>query len=191
MAFTLRNPRVVQTYTIVSIFCFIGSFCTAGACMGYGSSCWGAHGKRSDMQDVPVIRILAAKTLLSESPQKAQWILSRLMTRQPVLPFTDKYHVRWSGFSKDKTYVSPKWDRYTAPMNDETFESIRIPINNENENDERKASIIQSAMRKRNEKFENTPEILLVSSNEYDKLINDPYKLDVLKFLNEGNGKAE
>lgn len=38
-------------------------------------------------------------------------------------------------------------------------------------------------MRNKNEKFENTPEILLVSSNEYDKLINDPHKLDVLKFL--------
>lgn len=84
-----------------------------------------AHGKRSDIQNVPAIRILAAKTSLSESPQKAQWILSRLMTGQPVLPLTDKYHVRWSGFSKDKTYVLPKWDRYTAPINDETFESIR------------------------------------------------------------------
>lgn len=43
--------------------------------------------------------------------------------------------------------------------------------------------LLQSSMRNKNEKFESIPEILLVSSNEYDKLINNPQKLGVLKFL--------
>lgn len=34
-----------------------------------------------------------------------------------------------------------------------------------------------------NEKLENIPEILLVSTDEYDKPINNPRKLDILKFL--------
>lgn len=34
-----------------------------------------------------------------------------------------------------------------------------------------------------NEKLENIPEILLVSTDEYDMPINNPQKLDILKFL--------
>lgn len=91
-----------------------------------------AHGKRSDIQDVPTMRILAAKTLLNGSPQngiapsfKTQWILSRLIAGQPILPLTNKYHVRWGGFSKDKSYVPPKWDHDVAPMTDNGIKLIR------------------------------------------------------------------
>lgn len=38
-------------------------------------------------------------------------------------------------------------------------------------------------MRNINEKFENIPEILLVPTDEYDKPINSPQKLDIFKFL--------
>lgn len=38
-------------------------------------------------------------------------------------------------------------------------------------------------MRNINEKLENIPEILLVPTDEYDKPINNPQKLDILKFL--------
>lgn len=84
------------------------------------------------MQGIPTMRILAAKTLLNGSPQngiapsfKTQWILSRLITGQPILPLTDKYRVRWDGFPKDKSYVPLKWDHDTASMIDGDIESIR------------------------------------------------------------------
>lgn len=87
------------------------------------------HGKRNNIQDIPTMRILAAKTLLNKSPQndiapsaKTQWILSRLITG-PMLP--NKYHVRWDDFPKDKSYILPKWDHNTASMTDESIESIR------------------------------------------------------------------
>jgi len=38
-------------------------------------------------------------------------------------------------------------------------------------------------MRNINEKLENIPEILLVPTDEYEKPINNPQKLDILKFL--------
>lgn len=78
------------------------------------------------------MRILAAKPLLNESPQndiassfKTQWILSRLITGQPILPLTDKYRVRWDGFPKVKSYVPLKWDLDATSMTDENIESIR------------------------------------------------------------------
>lgn len=79
------------------------------------------------------MRILATKTLLNGSPQngiapsfKTQWILSRLITGQPILPLTDKYHVnRWDGFPKDKLSVSSKWDHDMASITDDGTESIR------------------------------------------------------------------
>ncbi|KMQ85564.1 hypothetical protein RF55_15807 [Lasius niger] len=151
-----------------------------------------AHGKRSD---APTMRILSAKTLLSGSPQnniahssKAQWTLSGLITGQLVSPLMDKYPVRWNDFPKDKTIIPSKWDM--APMNDDSTIPIRIPINNENEN-KRKISNAQGIMRSMNEKLENIPEILLVSTDEYDMPINNPQKLDILKFLNEKNGNTK
>lgn len=199
MALILRKPRaltiLVQTCTVMLFFCFVG--CAVGSCLSYGHSCWGAHGKRSDIQDVPTMRILTAKTL-NGSPQngiapsfKTQWILSRLIIGQPILPLTDKYRVRWGGFSKDKSYVSPKWDHDMASMTDDGTESIRIPLNNENEDNERRISNTQGTTRNMNEKLENNRDIFLISPGEYDKPINDPQKLDILKFLNERNGNTK
>ncbi|XP_018303611.1 uncharacterized protein, partial [Mycetomoellerius zeteki] len=78
------------------------------------------------------MRTLIAKTLLNGFPQdsiapssKVQWILSRLITRQPILPLMDKYHVKGNGFTKDKPYVPSKWDHNITPMIDESVESIR------------------------------------------------------------------
>ncbi|GAB1859840.1 hypothetical protein CAJAP_01078 [Camponotus japonicus] len=195
MALTLRKPRtmtiIMLTCIITLIFCIAD--CAAGSCLSYGHSCWGAHGKRSD---APAMRILTAKSLLSKSPQKnvvhsskAQWILSRLITGQPILPLTDKYPVRWNSFPKDKTFIPSKWD--AASLNDDSTISIRIPINNENENNKQKISNAQDVMRNINEKLENIPEILLVPTDEYEKPINNPQKLDILKFLNEENGNTK
>ncbi|XP_011870224.1 PREDICTED: uncharacterized protein LOC105563329 isoform X2 [Vollenhovia emeryi] len=199
MALILRKPRaltiLVQTCIVMLIVCSVG--CAAGSCLSYGHSCWGAHGKRSDVQGVPTVRFLAAKTLLNGSPQngiapsfKTQWILSRLIAGQPILPLTDKYRVRWGNFPKEKSYVPPKWNHDVAPMTDEGIESIRIPINNEHEDNERRISNTQGIKRNTNDKFENNREIFLISPGEYDKAINDPQKLDILKFL-EGNGDTK
>ncbi|XP_072747355.1 uncharacterized protein [Anoplolepis gracilipes] len=153
--------------------------------------CNSAHGKRNDAS---TMRILAAKTLRG-TPQnniarssKAQWILSRLIAGQPVLPLTDKYPVRWNGFPNDKTFIPSKWD--TAPLNDDSTISVRVPINNENEKNKRKISNTQDTMLNMNEKLENIPEILLVS-DEYDKPINNPQKLDIFKLLNEETGNMK
>ncbi|RLU23751.1 hypothetical protein DMN91_003957 [Ooceraea biroi] len=198
MALALRNPRtltIVQTCIIMLIFCFAG--CAAGSCLSYGHSCWGAHGKRSEDQVGATMRILAAKTSSNGSPHndvvpssKTQWILSRLIAGQPVLPSSDKYRVRWSDFTKDKdVYASPKWEYNVAPINDESIEPMRIPINNES--NEKKINDAQGIMRTVNEKLGNVPEIVLVSSNGYDKPINGFRKLDVLELLNERNGNAK
>jgi len=89
-----------------------------------------AHGKRSDGQ---VGDILAAKASSNESPRngvvpssKTQWILSRLIAGQPVLPLPAKYRVRWSGLAKDRdAYASPKWEYDTdAATYDEGVEPI-------------------------------------------------------------------
>lgn len=101
-----------------------------------------AHGKRSD---TPPTRILTAKSLWSELPQnniahssKMQWILSRLITGQPILPLTDKYPVRWNNLPKDKTFISSKWD--AASLNDDNTISIRW-IFYEEQTRERQASM--------------------------------------------------
>lgn len=59
----------------------------------------------------------------------------------------------------------------------------RIPLNNENEDNERRISNTQGTTRNMNEKLENNRDIFLISPGEYDKPINDPQKLDILKFL--------
>lgn len=76
------------------------------------------------------MRILAAKT--SSNPHddvpssKTQWILSRLIAGQPVLPLSDKYRVRWSGLVKEKdAYASPKWEYNVATADDESVDAIR------------------------------------------------------------------
>jgi len=77
------------------------------------------------------MRILAAKNLLNASQNsiapffKTQWILSRLITGQPMLSLTEynKYPVRDS-FPKDKSYSLPKWD-HDVTTTDESIESIR------------------------------------------------------------------
>ncbi|XP_011136242.2 uncharacterized protein LOC105181279 isoform X2 [Harpegnathos saltator] len=201
MASSSRNSFtltiVVHTSIIMLNFCFVE--CAGVTCLNIGHSCWGAHGKRSDVQDAaPALRILAAKALLSELPKngiassssssssKAQWLLSRLIAGQPVLPLTDQYRVRWNNKMKDKTYVPTEW---TEHMDDETLESIRVPINKANE---KKVNNAKDTMCSSNEKSENTAEILLVSPDEYDeKPINDPRNFDILKLLNVRNGKME
>lgn len=199
MAVTSKKPRaltiLVQTCIVTLILCFAD--CEAGnddACLSYGHTCWGGHGKRSDVQDIPATRILAIKSLLENgfaSSSKTQWILSRLIAGQPILPLIDKYRVRQDGFRKDKSYVPPKWNRNMAPITDESIESIRISINNENKDNGRKISSAQGTMRNMNGKLENSPEVLLISPGEYDKPINDPQKLNLLKLLNEANGGAK
>lgn len=193
MALILKKPLTLTIYLqiciIMSIFCSTG--CAAG-CLSYGNACWGAHGKRSDIRDKHTMRIL---TLLNGFPQnggiipssKAQWVLSRFNTGQPMLPLTDKYHVRWDDFPNDKSYLPLKWDYNTAPIADESIESIRSSFNNRKENNARKISNIQGTMRNMNQKFKDNSEILLISPGEYDKPINDPQKLDILKLLNERN----
>ncbi|KAL0125826.1 hypothetical protein PUN28_004707 [Cardiocondyla obscurior] len=196
MALTLKKPRaltiLMQTCTVMLIFCFAG--CAAGSCLSYGHSCWGAHGKRSDVQGAPIMRILAGKVLLNESPQndlassfKTQWILSHLIAGQPVLPLTDKYRDRWGGFLKNRSYVSPKWDHDAAPITDEDTESIRIPMNNESEGNERRISNTKDTVRNMNENLKNNREIFLISSGEPSMPITDPQKLNIFKLLNERN----
>ncbi|XP_032681203.1 uncharacterized protein LOC116848812 isoform X2 [Odontomachus brunneus] len=165
-------------------------------CLNFGHSCWGAHGKRSDVQDAPALRVLTAKTLLSEFPQngvmssssKAQWLLSRLVAGQPILPLTDKYRVRWNNVPKNRGYVPATWERDATFTDNENLESIRVPIDNANE---KKASNAKDTMCSMNKKSENVAEILLVSPNEYEKPTNDPQNFDVLKLLNMRNGKTE
>ncbi|XP_070162325.1 uncharacterized protein Ccha1 [Polyergus mexicanus] len=192
MALTSRKLRRT-IFLLICILCFADY--AAGSCLSYGHSCWGAHGKRSDATIMP---ILTAKSLLSGSPQnniapssQAQLILSRLIAgQQPVLPLTDKDSIRWNDTPNYKTFIQSKWG--TALLNYDDTVSNRIPINNENENNKRKISNVQGTMRNRNEKFENIPDgILLVSTDEYDKPINNPRKLDILKFLNEKNGNTK
>ncbi|XP_036148855.1 uncharacterized protein LOC105837425 isoform X2 [Monomorium pharaonis] len=186
MALTLRKPRTLKIFLQICIIMSI--FCSTG----YAA----AHGKRSDVRDIP-LRILASKTLLNGSPEngitpsKTQWVLSRFITGQSMLPLTDKYRVRWDDLLKDKSYVQPKWDHDTLPMVDESIETIRIPINNENKNDGRKISSTQDTIRNMNKKFKDNPEIFLISPDEYDKPINSPQKSDIFKFLNEGNGETK
>ncbi|KAL6437073.1 hypothetical protein ACFW04_004994 [Cataglyphis niger] len=191
MALTLRKLRRT-IFVLACIFCFADY--AAGSCLSYGHSCWGAHGKRSD---APTMPILTVKSLLSGSPQnivapssQAQLILSRLIARQqPVLPLMDKNSVRWNDSPNYKTFIQSKWD--TALLNDDDTISNRISINNENENNKRKISNAQGIMRNMNEKLENIPEILLLLTDEYDKPINNPRKLDILKFLNEEDGNTK
>ncbi|XP_014475643.1 PREDICTED: uncharacterized protein LOC106744967 isoform X2 [Dinoponera quadriceps] len=196
MASTSRNPLtltvVVQTSIIMLNFCFVE--CAGVTCLNFGHSCWGAHGKRSDVQDASGLRVLAAKALLSEFPQngiasssKAQWLLSRLVAGQPVLP--DKYRVRWNNIPKGKTYVPAKWERDTTSTDNENLESIRVPIDNANE---KKVNNAKGTMCSTNEKPEkNIAEILLVSPDEYEKPIKNLQNFDILKFLNMRNGKME
>ncbi|XP_011647559.1 uncharacterized protein LOC105433807 [Pogonomyrmex barbatus] len=190
MALTLKKPCaltiLVKTCIVMLIFYFAG--CATGSCTNYGHSCWGAHGKRN-IQGASTILDSAAETPLNGSPQnsiaptsKMQWILSRLIESHGQPTLTDKYRDRWNGFPKDKSYIPPKWDHDTASMTDESIESIRIPINNE-----RKINNAQGPMCNMNKRFENNPEILLISPDEYNKPINDPQKLNILNFLNEGN----
>ncbi|XP_011056678.1 PREDICTED: uncharacterized protein LOC105147395 [Acromyrmex echinatior] len=74
---------------------------------------------------------LTAKALLNGFPQdnivsssKVQWILSRLIIRQPILPLMDKYYIKGGGFPKDKSYIPSKWDHNVTPMIDKSVESI-------------------------------------------------------------------
>ncbi|KAH0955584.1 hypothetical protein HN011_012118 [Eciton burchellii] len=178
MALVSRDPRaltIVRTCTVMLIFRLAG--------------CAAAHGKRSDGQ---VGDILVAKASSNESPRngvapssKTQWILSRLIAGQPVLPLPAKYRVRWSGLAKDRdVYASPKWE-YDAGVAtyDEDVEPIRIPINNES--NEKKINNAQDtiAMPSTNEELGNVPEIVLISPDGYRKPINGFRKLDVLEFL--------
>lgn len=56
-------------------------------------------------------------------------------------------------------------------------------MNNENEDNERRISNTQGTMRNMKEKLENNQDIFLISPGQYNKPINDPRNLDVLKFL--------
>ncbi|XP_020294463.1 uncharacterized protein LOC109859888 isoform X2 [Pseudomyrmex gracilis] len=163
MALIMRNFCIMQI--IMLLFCFAGSFCTA-SCVSFGSGCWGAHGKRNNVQDIPTMHILADKTLLSESPQndKALWILSRLIARRATL--TDDNRARWKDFSADNTYDS-NWQM--SLINNENVEPISFPINNDI--NEREIADVQDAMHVTNENLENIPEILLISSNDKPVLI--------------------
>ncbi|XP_018394468.1 PREDICTED: uncharacterized protein LOC108773223 [Cyphomyrmex costatus] len=190
MASTSKNSGALiilaQICMVMLMFCVVESVTVS--CLSYGHSCWGAHGKRGNIQDIPTRRTLTVKSLLNEFPQdniapfsKMQWILSRLITKQPILSLMDKYHIKGDSFPKD---VPSKWNHNMIPLTDESVESTRIPFNNKNEDNEEKNNNIQGTMHNKNEKLENSPEILLTSSDEYDKSNNDPQKIDILKFLN-------
>ncbi|XP_071641853.1 uncharacterized protein Ccha1 [Temnothorax longispinosus] len=160
--------------SIVLIFCFAG--CESGSCLYYGHTCWGAQGKRSDVQGIPMRLVTKLNGLNGIAPLLKPLIMPKLMTGQFI-----------GGFSKEP-YVLSKWD--TAPMIDEGIESIRTQINNKNKDNERTISN-DNTQRNMIEKLENNQETFLISPDEYDKLINNRQKLDILKYLNEENGNMK
>ncbi|KAG7203769.1 hypothetical protein KM043_013791 [Ampulex compressa] len=166
----------IRTWILMLIFCFAG--CAAGSCLSYGHSCWGAHGKRSEGSSNNNAQLEVANGVTREfvqrnapASEKEEWILSRLIARRPLILLTDKYRKRWNGLQRASTIVPQEWDIDEIDISrkkDDSRSGRNEDIGDDDVITETKMGDLKDLLGGASEKLEEIPEVLLLSSKEYD-----------------------